>query len=368
MRISLAFITLAVFAACSSHETSNPNNADASVPPSADAPVPPTSDAAAHDDLAVVRTDLAGDLPGAAHQIRFLQNAWGLAIDPEARGGMSIWIAANGTDTAQIIGPDGNLRASPVMVAGSPSGEVYTDSRDLAGDELVFASESGQILGWQRALGETAAVRVDDSASGAIYKGLAIVNEDPMRLAATDFHNGSIDVYGPGYAEIDADASAWMDPTLPAGFAPFGIASFGGDVYVSYAKQDADRHDDVKGAGNGFVDVFSFDGKFKTRLISGGHLNSPWGMAIAPPSFHLIAGKLLIGNFGDGAINVYDRETGDWMGQLHGANGVPVAIDGLWAIVVGPKTDTLDASDRIFFTAGPNDEMDGLFGMITAAP
>jgi uncharacterized protein (TIGR03118 family) len=307
---------------------------------------------------------LTADRDGvAAHTAAPLVNAWGLAFDPEPATGPEPWIAANGTDTAVIVGADGTPTGRTVAVAGAPTGLIYTESPDLLGDEFVFATEAGTILGWQDALGGTAKVRVDDSAGGAVYKGLAVFDRcsGHVALATTDFHGGKVDVYGAGYAEIE-DAG-FVDPDLPAGFAPFGIAALGGEVYVSYAKVGEDG-DDEAGPGNGYVDVFNPDGTMARRLVSQGQLNSPWGMALAPDGMGALSHMLLVGNFGDGAINVYDPKSGRFRGQLSDESGAPLVIDGLWALAFGPATETSNLGDRLFFTAGPDDEEHGLFGTL----
>jgi uncharacterized protein (TIGR03118 family) len=323
--------------------------------------VPPTFDGRGAA-LRVRRTNLTADQAGVAAVLDpDLVNAWGLAFDPDPATGPEPWVASNGTDSARVYHADGTATGKVVSVPGAPTGLVYTEAPDFLGDEFIFATEAGTILGWQDAAGLAAVVRVDDSAGGAIYKGLAVVECDHPALAVTDFHNGKIDLYGAGYAE---EGERFVDHAIPAGFAPFGIAQLDGDVYVSYARQDADGEDDVAGPGNGFVDVFEPDGRLERRLISGGHLNSPWGMVIAPPGLGALSNKLLVGNFGDGAINVYEPHSGEWRGQLRDEKGKPLVIDGLWALSFGPRTDAADLHRRLYFTAGPDDESHGVFGVL----
>jgi uncharacterized protein (TIGR03118 family) len=316
-------------------------------------------------ELRVQQTNLASDQQGVApHTVQQLSNAWGLAVDPEPATGPEFWVAANGSNVLVVLAADGTPTGMTVNVATAPTGLSYTESPDLLGDEFILSTEAGTIGGWQDSAGTNAVVRVNASASGAVYKGAALFDrcEGHVSLAATDFHGGKVDVFGPGYLAIP-DAG-FVDPDIPSGFAPFGIAQLGGEIYVSYAKQSADGVEDVAGPGNGFVDVFHPDGTLDRRLISGGHLNSPWGMALMPEGFGALSNMLLVANFGDGAINVYEPHSGAWRGQLNDESGRPLTIDGLWAIMVGPKTDAVDLSDRLFFTAGPGDETHGLFGTL----
>jgi uncharacterized protein (TIGR03118 family) len=154
---------------------------------------------------------------------------------------------------------------------------------------------------------------------------------------------------------------SFTDPDIPAGFAPFGIQNINGDLFVTYAKQDATKHDDVAGKGNGFVDVFDTSGNLLQRFVSRDSLNSPWGVARASFAFGRFSGEILVGNFGDGRISVFDSD-GHFKGQLKGTNDKPIAIDGLWTLTPGGGAKS--SPDTLFFTAGPNDETDGLFGTI----
>src|SRR5262249_50775017 len=156
-------------------------------------------------------------------------------------------------------------------------------------------------------------------------------------------------------------------PTIPMGFAPFGIQGQGAQIYVTYAKQDADAHDDVKGAGNGYVDAFDFDGVLIKRLVSQGMLNSPWAIAFAPADFGSLSHDLLIGNFGDGKINAYDPLSGAFQATATTTGNVPLVLSGLWSLVFGNDTPGA-AHNQLFFTAGPNDEMNGVFGRLDMVP
>jgi len=311
-----------------------------------------------------------------------LVNAWGLVASSTSPW----WVSDNGTGRSTLY--NGNTGAklglTVTIPGGAPTGVVFNGGASFVvasgaasgAARFIFASEAGMITGWNPgvpAAGSTQAqVAVDNSPSGAIYKGLAIATTSSggNRLYATNFHAGTVDVFD---AQFHPVAAAFTDPDLPAGYAPFGIRALGGVIYVTYALQDDEKEDDVAGVGHGFVDAFDLDGNLLHRVASMGRLNSPWGLAMAPAdSFGKFAGDLLVGNFGDGGINAFDPNTilGDGQlqpqGQLHGAGGQPIAIDGLWAIdfgngaAAGPK-------HVLFFTAGPLGEQHGLFGTLTAA-
>ena len=184
-------------------------------------------------------------------------------------------------------------------------------------------------------------------------------------LFATNFSKGTVDVFGPNgtdgmFTKVTLDGS-FTDPEIPAGYAPFNVANVDGDLFVTYAKQDGDKHDDVAGPGHGFVDVFDTDGRLIRRFESRGRLNSPWGIARASFAFGPFSGKILIGNFGDGRINVFNND-GTLVDQLEDIHGKPLIIDGLWALTLGGGRNS--SPDTLYFTAGPNHESNGLFGTI----
>jgi uncharacterized protein (TIGR03118 family) len=195
-----------------------------------------------------------------------------------------------------------------------------------------------------------------------VYKGLTLgaINGIPL-LYATNFRSGRVDVFNARFTQLHIP-HAFVDPNLPAGFAPFNIQRIGAVLLVTYAVQDGPKHDDVAGAGNGIVDVYAMNGHFLKRFATGGTLNSPWGATIAPRSFGAYAGDILVGNFGDGRINVFSRR-GQFINQLDDANGSPISIDGLWALT--PGTLRSGNATGLFFSAGTNGEADGLFGKLT---
>ena len=300
-----------------------------------------------------------------------LINAWGLAVNPNAANGPAFWVSANGTGVATVYSASGAILPLVVNVSSpdggaptaSPTGQVFNSSTAFMGDKFIFDGEDGTISGWQT--GTTTVVRADRSSERASYKGLALVNAaGGATLWAANFAAGKVDVFDSAYA---LSTTTPTDPDLPAGFAPFNVAALGDAVYVAYAKQDATQLNDVSGPGNGYVDVFASDGTLQKRLISGGVLNSPWGMALAPAGFGAFAGDLLIGNFRDGTVNAFDPTSGAPIGSLVKSNG-PVIISGLWALVFGPKTASVDLSQTLFYTAGPSAEQHGVFGKFELAP
>jgi uncharacterized protein (TIGR03118 family) len=317
---------------------------------------------------AYVQHNLVSDgfLP-ADHTDGNLVNAWGLTSLP----GSPWWVADNGTDVSTIYMADGTPRPLVVSVPNAPTGAVSNTGPDFvvgSGPALfLFATEEGKLLGWNMSVGTTAQVVADKSGEDAIFKGLAIAGD---RLYATDFHNGKVDVFDGSFGDVNVPG-AFIDPTIPAGFAPFGIQNVGGKIFVTYAKQDADREDDVAGQGLGFVDEFDTSGALLGRVASRGLLNSPWGLAPAPTSFGRFSGDLLVGNFGDGRITAFERQSNgrfEPRGQLRTENGSLLTIDGLWALQFGKGALANNGpTDSLFFTAGPDDESHGLFGTIRAA-
>jgi uncharacterized protein (TIGR03118 family) len=295
-----------------------------------------------------------------------LVNSWGLARSTTGPW----WVSDNGTGLATIYDGMGTpqppvvtLPPPPTAAAGTkaaPTGVVFNDMGGFDSDVFIFATEDGTIAGWQT--GATATLRVDNSASGAVYKGLALAGNT---LFVANFNSGLIEKYSNTYAAT----GTFTDTTLPAGFAPFNIAFLNNKLYVTFAKQDAMKHDDVAGPGNGFIDVFDATGAMQQRLVSNGELNSPWGLALAPSNFGGASNQLLVGNFGAGEnfINIYNPVSGAHLGQLLTAAGQPLMIDGLWAIAFGNDV-TAGPHNTLFFTAGPDMEMHGLFGKLTLAP
>ena len=329
--------------------------------------------------------NLVSDIAGLAdHTDPNLVNAWGLDAGPTTPW----WISDNGTGKATLY----NVSSGAITIftvpgaggaQGNPTGLVFNGGSGFvvnngvgapSAARFIFSSEDGTISAFKGNPIVTVVPNPNAPAHDAIYKGLAIDSRTAGQfLYATDFHNGKVDVFDSSFHAVTL-AGTFTDPSLPAGFAPFGIQNIGGTLYVTYALQDEDKEDDVAGPGNGFVDAFDTAGNFIQRVASMGELNSPWGLALAPADFGRFSGDLLVGNFGDGRIHAFDpatlTESGEFeaVGLLHSAAGRPLQIDGLWALQFGHGTTASSANGlttTLFFTAGPAEEEHGLFGSIT---
>ena len=309
-----------------------------------------------------------------------LVNPWGLSRSPTS----PFWVSDNGTGVSTLYNGTGTKVPLTVTIpsagngadTGTPTGTVFngnagsfqvTSGGKTGTSAFIFSTEDGTISGWSPSVNSTNAVlAADESAlgAGAVYKGLAIGSFGGSNyLYASDFRNGLVEQFDSNFSLVRSFTDAGVAP----GYAPFGIQALNGHLYVTYALQNGTKHDDVAGAGNGYVDVFNMDGTFLQRLVSqGGQVNSPWGLDIAPSTFGQFAGQLLVGNFGDGTISAFDLLNGNFLGQLTGTDGNPVQIDGLWALMNGNGTNS-DANG-VYFTAGLNGEQDGLFGVIHAVP
>ncbi len=329
--------------------------------------------------------NLVSDLPNIAQvQDTNLVNPWGLSHGPttpwwvsDNGKGVSTLYDGNGTPVnplspgspplvVTIPPPAGGTTAAPTgNVFNGTSGFVVTEGLLSGPSRFIFATEDGTISGWNPTVDQTHAIlAVDNSASEAIYKGLAIgSNGSGTFIYATNFHAGTIDVFNSNFAPATL-SGFFTDPKIPIGYAPFGIQNISGKLYVTYALQDENKEDDVAGPAHGFVDVFDTSGNLLQRLILHGRLNSPWGLALAPADFGLFSNALLVGNFGNGRINAYDLNTGEFLGQLRDQSNAPITIDGLWALGFGNDA-AAGKHNELFFTAGLNDEADGLFGKIT---
>lgn len=312
-------------------------------------------------------TALVADQSGhAANVDANLVNPWGLA----ASSGSPWWVANNGSSTSTIHMGDGTAAALVVSVPTAPTGVVFNGGAQfLVGSSpalFLFSTEGGTIRAWNATLGTTTALVIDNSAFGAVYKGLAIGSTaGGDRLYAADFHDERIDVFDGNFNFING---GFQDPNLPTGYGPFGIQNIGGTIFVTYALRDASGQDDVPGPGHGIVDAYDTSGSLLLRVATGGALNSPWGLAMAPPSFGPFGGDLLVGNFGDGRINAYKLSGGVYhhAGVLRRPNGNVVKIDGLWGLAFG-NGGAAGPTNRLYFTAGPIHETHGLFGSIRAA-
>jgi len=323
------------------------------------------------------QVNLVSDLPGQAKfQDPDLVNPWGIAFGPNT----PFWVADNGTGKSTIYDKAGVKQSLVVNIPGpgntgkgAPTGVVYNGNSSSfivsAGGKsghsvFIFATEDGTIAGWSPEVNLTQAIIPPGASSPtAVYKGLALAGRGQnAHLYAANFHDGTIDVYDTNFHKANLHGN-FQDPHPVVGYAPFNIAEIGHRLYVTYAKQDADKRDDVPGPGHGYINVFTNSGDFVRRLTTAGALDSPWGMAVAPRGFGRFGGDLLVGNFGDGKINAYDRHTGRFEGTLLLPNGLPFQEKGLWALTFGNGKKAGDR-DKLYFTAGIDDEQHGLFGYL----
>jgi uncharacterized protein (TIGR03118 family) len=298
-----------------------------------------------------------------------LVNAWGLSYSPTS----PFWVSSNGAGTSTVYHVDPATQATSklgltvtIPGAGNVTGQVFNagGAGQFNGNAFLFVSEDGTVSGWRGALGTTAEALVS---VGGIYKGAALATiGGNSYLYGADFGRGSIDVFKGNAAAANLTGS-FTDPTLPSGYVPFNVQNLAGSLFVTYALREGSSTDETAGAGFGFVDRYDLQGNLMGRVASGGVLDAPWGLAIAPSSFGALAGSLLVGNFGDGRISAYDLATDSFIGQLSGTNGQPLAIDGLWALSVG-NDGGAGSSQSLYFTAGPDDESHGLFGVMQAVP
>lgn len=294
-----------------------------------------------------------------------LINPWG--ISASATG--PFWVSDNATGKSTLYNSAGvKLGLVVTMPAGNEpiTGQVFNGTAGFNGNTFLFASENGTIAGWRSALGTTAE-QLFTSTNG-VYKGLAISTAKDQLFAA-NFRSGAIDVYGPAGL-----TGSFADPTAPAGYAPFNVQNVGGRILVTYAQQDAAKHDDVGGVGRGLVDVFDPTTHLFTRLVTGSAaggsvsaLNSPWGIAVAPATFGQFANALLVGNFGDGRVNAFDATTGVLLGTLRDQANNPITIPGLWGLQVGNGGNG-GLANSVYFAAGGANENSGVFGRLSSVP
>lgn len=301
-----------------------------------------------------------------------LQNPWGISASP----GGSFWISDNGTHVSTLLAVNPTTDATTklgltvsIPGEGSVTGQVYNSTKDFNADPFLFVSEDGTVSGWRGSLG-TSAETLQAASLSNVYKGSAIATVGTSAyLYAANFRAGTIDVLK-GNVGAPSLTGTFTDPTMASGYAPFNVQNLGGNLFVTYAQQNAAKHDDVAGAGHGFVDEFDLNGTLVKRIAGGGALDSPWGLAIAPSSLGSFTGDLLVGNFGDGRINAFDLAGSGGptaLGQLPGAGSVPLTIDGLWALSPG-NNGSGGSSQKLYFTSGPNGETGGVFGVLAPVP
>jgi uncharacterized protein (TIGR03118 family) len=335
-------------------------------------------------------TKLVSDLPGVAQfQDPNLVNAWGLSHNPTGPW----WVSDNGTGKSTLYNGGGTPLSLVVTIPtppggnppATPTGNVFNSASSTYPDEFavskngksgpslfIFATEDGTISGWNPTVDRTNAILTVNRSTvgqGAVYKGLAIGrSHDHDFIYAANFRFGTVEMFDAKFHLVRSftdDKLARECPMAGQCYAPFGIQNIEVRLFVTFALQDPKKHDDVRGAGNGFVDVFNTDGTLVRRFAAHGALNSPWGLALAPEKFGRFSEALLVGNFGDGRISAFDQHSGKLLGQLKDKKGQPISINGLWGIAFGNGAQA-GGRNELFFTSGLNDEQNGLFGKIQA--
>ena len=327
------------------------------------------------------QTNLVSDTPGmAAVTDPNLVNPWGMSRS----SGSPWWVSDNGPGLTTLYGATGTPASLVVTIppadssggqTGTPTGQIYngTTGFTLAAGfpaKFIFVTEDGTVSGWNPGVNPGSAVIKVNTKSASVFKGVAVATvNDPVMgaldfLYVADFRKGRVNVYDSNFHRIPLGEDAFQDERIPRGFAPFNVQNIGGNLYVAYAEPDSAKHDEVDGAGLGYVAVFSPTGRLLLSLQWGKWFNAPWGMAQAPADFGAYSHDILVGQFGSGQILVFDPVTGQYKGKLLNATNAPIAIDGLWGIAFGSGTGSGPANS-LYFTAGPDGEQHGLFGTIT---
>jgi len=312
-----------------------------------------------------------------AHEDKNLLNAWGLAFSPTGIP----WVSSQAGHVSTIYNSEGETLLGPVNIpspgdengGGNPTGIVFNpvatefvipsgDGSKATGARFIFVGVDGVVSGWNGTRGTQAYRKL---VTTGVYTGLAYAsNNGANYLYGANFKTGKIDVWDKDWNLVTS--MSFTDPNLPANYAPFNIQAIGDKLYAIYAESGGDE--EVQGVGKGLVDVFTTGGEFVKRFTTGGLLNAPWGVALAPETFDGNNGQgrpmLLVGNLGDGHINAYNAKNGKFLGQLTDKNNKVIAIEGLWALSFPPSGSNIDAN-RLYFTAGPDDEQDGLFGYLS---
>ena len=321
------------------------------------------------------QNNLVSDIPGlATNTDRNLVNPWGLARS----SGSPWWVADNGTGVSTLYNGSGTPVPLIVTIPGSagpatPTGIVFNGSPSFQlspGNpaRFIFVTEDGTISGWNPNVDATHAVLKVNQSPRSVFKGATIGEVDGnLFLFVADFREGQIDVFDRNFATVKAKEDAFEDHKLPKGFAPFNVQNIGGNLYVTFAKQDDAKHDEVDGPGLGFVDVFSPHGQLLQRLQHGDWLNGPWGVTLAPSDFGKFSHHVLVGQFGSGEIAAYDPVTGEFAGEIKDTKDSVLRIDGLWALSFGNGAQA-GPFNSLFFTAGIQKEAHGLFGTLTTVP
>ncbi len=329
---------------------------------------------------------LVSDIPDLAdYTDAHLMGAWGISESgsspfwiSDAGSGFSTLYSTTGSPVTAVVVTIEPSKASGTGAPGIPTGTVYNSSSggfEVASGKatpFLFDTLDGTIQGWSPSVSAThTEVAVDNSASGAEYTGLAMAT-DPFGntyLYAANFSAGTVEMYDVNFNLVPTPGG-FRDPTIPSGWAPFNIQNLGGNLYVAFAKQNSSQSFSVSGQGLGYVDVFAPNGVMMQQLVANGPLNAPWGLAIAPAGFGDYAGNVLVGNFGDGTINVFNPTTGAFIAQLADQIGAPITIPNLWALRPGNGGSGGEKA-AVYFTAGipgPDNGNHGLFGRLHAAP
>ncbi|KAA6465500.1 TIGR03118 family protein [Acidobacteria bacterium AB60] len=337
------------------------------------------------------QTNLTADQSGVATNMDTnLVNPWGLSRS----SGSPWWISDNGTGLSTLYDGTGAAKKLVVTVptadpkaspTGTPTGTVFNPTTNFelvagtAGTQafFLFATEDGTISGWNPGVNPSAAIikvctkmKSMCTSGESVFKGLAMAtittSTGPATyLYAADFRKARVQVYDTNFNRVHFGDDAFQDEAIPNGYAPFNIQNIGGDLYVTFAQQDAAKHDEVDGPGLGYVDVFSASGQLLHRFQHGDWLNGPWGLALASGDFGIYSHDLLVGQFGSGNIAVYEPQTGRFLGMLQDKTNTPITIDGLWGLSFGSGTTGSGPATTLYFSAGSDGEQHGLFGTIT---
>lgn len=323
------------------------------------------------------RTDLTSNQSGIAPNMDpNLVNAWGLARS----SGSPWWVSDNGKGLSTLYDGSGVPQSLVVTIPppkgqegpSAPTGAVFNFTSDFNLEPglkaiFIFATEDGTISGWNPTLDLLNARRRIDHFGKAIYKGIALATpRQGSRIFVSNFMSGQVEVYNGKWQRVATSPTAFVDPTLPANYVPFGIQNVGGNIVVTFAHREPGSLDEDHGPGLGYVTIFNTNGEVVARLKHGDYFNAPWGIAMSGADFGAFSHRLLIGNFGDGQIHAFDPLTGNLAGTLLDSAGNPIWIDGLWALEFGGGNSNSGAASELFFTAGPDDESNGLFGKLAA--
>ena len=309
------------------------------------------------------QTNLVSDIPGLAETTDpNLIDPWGVSFSATS----PFWVSDNVTNLATLYTGTPTINSTVVSIPGNPTGQVFNSTTagfvlsDGTKASFIFDTQAGTISAWNSGLGTAAATEYSNSS--ASYTGLALGTSGGQNYLYAANQTGTINVFNSSFAPVNL-AGNFTDPNLPAGYVPYNIQLIGTQLYVTYVVYDSMGNE----TPSGVVDIFNTDGAFVSRFATGGPLDAPWGITLAPTTFGIFGGDILIGNFLNGEINAFDPITGAYIGTLDGTNGLPIADPGLWALEFrtgGAGNNT----NALYFTAGINDETDGLLGTIVPTP